>query len=596
MDRFDPPSLQPGESYLYRLHWAADRIGRVRLEARLEGAPIAESWVEIKKESAAKTDVALSWLASPPTGCLGQGPWTAQIGVVNKGTATSREGSLLFLVNGKTADRAPIPALSPGQQLLITFTWRGARPGPNRLTAELDQEAAREDSDPDNNRIVQDFVFKKCQPDLSPVSLKLAGKVEPGRRPARATAVIANLGGVAAEFFRVRFLIDGKEIGGFDLGRLEPGRRRAVKIDWMPPRPGTYTLAVEVEVTSGTGEVERANNRREVVFTTLDDLPDLTLVRPDLPLNLCFKEDPIRVRTEVINRGRRISDRTEIVLRNGTRVAASTKLEPLPPGGSVFLDLEWKPRERGGYRLFVVVDPGDLVKESNENNNSVLVQVRLRDCRPDLIISSVKVADRLGAEESSRRILFSVHNRGGRTSPKTKAAVMIDDERILEVAVEPVQPASSRQYEAVLPRLKSGPHNLRILADPEGEVEEISRGNNDFVKRIESQPGRVDLRIAALTTDPAVPVPGSPLKIKARVANDGAGVKRAEVAFKLNGREIGRKFLSGLWAKGEKEVALELDGAPEEISSLEAVADPDNLIEETNEGNNSLKIQAPPAQ
>jgi subtilase family serine protease len=593
IDKVETPGLEPGAGFIHRLAWTAGPGGRVRIEARLEGLPVAETWVRVREGSAGSgggIDVALAWLASPPTGCLGQGPWTAQVGLANRGKRTSRPGTLLFLVNGKTADQAPIPALAPGQQLLLSFTWRGARVGPNRLTAELDQKASRGDTDPANNRITQEFVFRKCQPDLTPVSLKLEGRPEPGRRPLRAKAVIANQGGVAAESFRVNFLVDGEEIGGFDLGRLGPGRRRAVKIDWMPPRPGTYTLAVEVEAAPGEGEVETANNRRETTFSTLDDMADLALVRPDLPLNLCFGKDPIKIRTEILNRGRKESGRTELVLRKGTKVLADKTLEPLPPGGSMFVDLEWAPPEIGSYRLFLVLDPGDLIEESNENNNSTLVQVRFRDCRPDLIVSSVRVGDVLGPDEDSRRLVFSVHNRGGRISEPTLAAVLIDEQKVAELEVKPVQPAASNQYETTLPRLRTGRHELRIVIDPKDAIEEVSKANNDYQRQLESRPGEVDLTLSGLSLEPAAPLAGKPLLIKVRTVNNGSGVARVEVAFRVDGREIGRKFLSGLWTRSSKEVVLELAQAPEEGSSLEAVVDPDNLIVETDESNNSLKI------
>lgn len=594
IERIKTPSLEPGAEIIHRLAWKAGPGGQVRIEARAQGAPPAETWIRIQQSPAkGRIDVALSWLASPPTGCLGQGPWTAQVGLINKGDSPSHPGNLLFLVNGKTADQAPIPALGPGQQLLLSFTWRGARLGPNRLTAELDQEAARGDVEPSNNLITQEFVFRKCQPDLTPVSLKLEGRPEPGRRPLRAKAVIANLGGVAAESFRVRFLIDEAEIGGFDLGRLEPGRRRAVRIDWMPPRPGTYTLAVEVEAAPGTGEVELGNNRREARFATLDDLPDLALERPDLPLNLCFGPDPVRIRTEVINRGRKESARTEVALRQGTQVLLSKTLESLPPGGSVVLDLEWKPPQSGSYRLFLVADPGDLVEESNENNNTALVQVRFRDCRPDLIVSSVRVADILGPDEDSRNLVFSAHNRGGRVSEPTRAAILIDERKVAEVEVGPVQPSASNQYRVTLPRLPDGAHGLRIVIDPEGKLEEMGKANNGFARQIEFRSGQVDLSLGGLSLEPSPPRAGEPLRIRVRVINSGSGTARVEVGFRLNGREVGRKFISGLWTKSAKEVVLELAQAPEGISSLEVVVDPDDLILETDEKNNSLKMNLP---
>ncbi len=592
LDRFTPPVLKPGEEYLRRLFWKASGSGRVRLEAVLAGARPAERWIEIEAGKPGRMDLALSWLATPPQGCLGQGPWTAQVGVVNKGTLPSREGGLLFLVNGKTADQARIPVLQPGQQLLISFVWQGARSGPNILAAELDQEGTLGDMDPSNNRITQEFIFKKCQPDLVPVSLKLEGKAEPGQRPARATAVIANLGGVAAEVFTVRFFIDGSEIGSFNLGRLESGRRRAVKIEWMATRPGTYTLAVEVETPPGVGELDPENNRRELRFTTLDDQPDLALERPKLPLNLCFNEDPVIIKAEVVNRGRKASPQSQVALRQGTRTLVQEKLEPLPPGGSAVVNLEWKPESPGSYRLFLVVDPVGRIDESNENNNDALIQIRLKDCRPDLIVSSVRVADRIGPDKDSRKVLFSIHNRGGSVSAKTKAVVQVDGEKVVELEVGPIQSSSSSPFEAILPDLEGGERRLRIVVDPEKKIDELNRRNNDYAKKIAVSAGRIDLAVLEVITEPAVLIPDKPFVIIARVANLGAGAGRVEVAFKMDGREIGRKFLSSLWAKAEKRVRLEVEQAPRDKVLIEAVVDPDNLIHEKNENNNSSSLPA----
>ncbi len=589
IEGFEPPSLKAGESYLRRFSWKAEQTGRVRIEARLDRAASVERWVEITARAAGKRDLALAWLATPPKGCLGQGPWTAQVGVVNKGTLPSTEGNLLFLVNGQTADQARIPVLEPGQQLLISFIWRGAREGSNSLTAELDQEAALGDIDSANNRITQKFIFKKCRPDLALISLKLSGRAEPGRRPAKAAAVVANLGGVAAEAFTVRFLIDGRETASFSEGRLDPGRRRTIRTEWMPSEPGTYRLTAEVETRPGTGELETANNRREITFTTLDDQPDLIPTRPDLPLNICFGKGPVLIGTEVVNRGRKTSDRTEVVIRRETEVVAREVLKPLPPGGSVSLKLEWKPRGPGSYRLFLVVDPEGMVGESNRNNNTALFQVRLRDCRPDLIVSSVKVADRIGPEKSTRRILFSVHNKGGSVSAKTKAAVLVDGKQVDELEIGPIQPAASQQFGTFLPDLREGEHSLRIVVAPDGEIEEINQGNNDQVRRIEARSSPVDLRVLTVTTEPETPLAGQPFFIIARVANLGAAVGRVEVAFKLDGREIARKFLSALWTKAEKTIRLDAGKAPGKIVSIEAVVDPDNLIKETDEDNNSAR-------
>ena len=590
IDKFTPPSLRPGEKYLHRLFWKAAQSGEVRLEVRLAGSKSAGRVVRIEPRAPERRDLALSWLATPPKGCLGQGPWTAQVGVVNRGTAPSREGSLLFLVNGKPADRARIPVLQPGQQLLISFIWRGARSGPNTLSAELDQEATKGDEDPSNNKIIQEFVFKKCHPDLSPISLKLDGKPEPGLRPAKATAVIANLGGVPAEAFTVRFYVDGVEIGSFNLGHLEPGRRRAVKVDWMPTRPGTYKMVVEVETPPGTEELEKENNRRELSFSTLDDQPDLALKKPRLPMNLCFSNEPVIIKAEVENRGRKASEKTIVALREDTEILAQEKLASLPPGGTAVVDLEWKPEKPGNYRLFVVIDPARKLDESSRNNNDALVQVRIKDCRPDLIVSSVRLSDRVGPDEDSRKLMFSVHNRGGSVSAKTRAVVMVDGRKVTELEVGPVQASSSDQFETVLPVLEGGERLVRIVVDPEGKLDEFNRRNNDYSKKVLVQSNRIDLTILQVTTEPAVLTPGKPFAIVALVANKGAGSGRVEVAFKMDGREVGRKFLASMWAKAEKTVRLEMDKAPPQAVLIQAVVDPDNLLGESDEQNNSAQV------
>ncbi|MBW1712055.1 MAG: hypothetical protein JRJ59_02755 [Deltaproteobacteria bacterium] len=582
------PALKPGQSFVHRLVWPARGQGRVAVEARLQGVGRARTELSLVARPEGGPDLALSWLMAPPQGCLGQGPWTSQVGVVNKGRVPSSPGRLLFMVNARTVDQAKLPPLEPGQQLLISFTWRQALPGPNTLSAELDQEAARGDLDPTNNFIRQEFVFKKCQPDLVPVKLKLAGPVEPGRRPMRATAVIANLGGAPAEQFRVRFLIDGREIKSVSLGHIGPGQRRSVKADWMPASPGVYRLTVEVEAGPGPEEIDLTNNRRQIEFRTLHDLPDLSLSRPKIPSNICLDKAPISLKTEVTNSGRKRSPAAEVALRDGVKELARQRIDPLLPSQSRPLTFAWNPAQTGSFRLHLVVDPEDKISEVQETNNSKLLLIRILKCGPDLSLSPLSLPAEIGPEAADRRLRFTVANRGRSACPPTTVVLKLDGQEVLTRQLERLEPNQSRRITFDFPLRKAGRYRLEAVVDPQDKVGDINRGNNVYETVLPVRPPDVDLALEDISLEPDRPQAGRPLTIIAQVANRRRGVSRVKVAFKVNGREVARVTLAGLWSKATKRATCQTIAPSPGRAVVTVVVDPENRLVETDETNNSL--------
>jgi len=586
--------LGANQTWVEGLTWRPEGPGKIRLEARLEGpaGPRAEAWLEVLSGPTGQPDLKLRWAETPSRGCLGQGPWTAQVVVSNQGQATSAAGRVNFLVNGHQITWAELPPLAPGREQWISFSWPGARHGANTLAAELDARAARDDFSAADNRVVAGFSVEECRPDLVPVELKLLGPVEAGKKPLKAEATIANQGAGEAVQVRVRFLINGSEIYSISLARLEPGQRRPVQVTWMPPRAGTYWLRVEVDAERGVLEANENNNSRQIQVATAEARPDLQVKPSGLPANLCLTREPVLVKMIVANLGRQSSPATQAALREGPRELGRRELGPIEAKSSREIEFFWTPAKAGQYQLTLVADPDNRVAESNEDNNHQVVRVAVRDCRAELILTAPRLPASLPAGPNPGALTFRLFNSGRAEAHQVSLVLKANGQPVAHRTIDLIRPAQAVSVDFDWSPQAPGRYLIEAAADPEGRVEEADKDNNRLQAWLEVEPPAGDLRVEKVTLNPAQPQAGQPLEITAEVVNDSPRpIHDVRVDFLVNGRPAGQKMIEGMWAQGRKKVSLRLEAAPEGDLSLMVQVDPANKHPERDETNNASRLE-----
>ena len=99
------------------------------------------------------------------------------------------------------------------------------------------------------------------------------------------------------------------------------------------------------------------------------------------------------ITAQISNRGSSAAPPFAVVLmQGGWALAAWQTRVPLVPRGRVFAKLPWR-TEAGEHQLAVVVDPLNAVRESDESNNAVAIEVEIsRPWRPAWRIAILPVA------------------------------------------------------------------------------------------------------------------------------------------------------------------------------------------------------------
>jgi len=99
-------------------------------------------------------------------------------------------------------------------------------------------------------------------PELELHELKVKGRLVEGGA-VDVVAYIRNAGRVSAEYFRVTFFVDGKEVGKKRIDALFPGQEKKVEFEWKPALfsdAGEHTISVTVDTDDEIIESQRFNN------------------------------------------------------------------------------------------------------------------------------------------------------------------------------------------------------------------------------------------------------------------------------------------------------------------------------------------------
>ena len=149
--------------------------------------------------------------------------------------------------------------------------------------------------------------------------------------------------------------------------------------------------------------------------------------------------------------------------------------------------------------------------------------------------------------------------------------------------------------------LELGTYELRVVADSSNQISEVDELNNELrttMTLLDSSLGLPDLQPVSLTyarTNPGSTDDMEPWNVVAQIRNLGeTQAGQFVVAFLVDDVEFARQIRFVLPAEGETDVSAELDPQdPERLLSpgthqVVVVIDPDDEVQEQNEGNNTL--------
>ncbi len=486
------------------------------------------------------------------------------------------------------------------------------------------------------------------KPDLVPIALSFTPP-SPLDIDGRTTVTVTlrNSGPVDAGAFEVQYLFCKLptprstctpaqliEFGRASVSGLKSGEERSEKTEFPNPRdpstvkldPGTYLIQVRVDPTSKeqpNGAVEEQDEANNTLTASL------MVKGPELhPESIMLTPTPLRtgdealITVQIANAGMAPAENVTVAFSvDGRRFATATvpqipaasPNEPARQAVQVSLKTAELSLQPGAHELRVVVDPDDRISELDESNNTLATALTLQPPLPqlpELTPKSLLVTPASPVEQGKGTVTAELINTGLRVAEAFDIEFSVREAGrarwnpipcIANCTNNKLNPNAELTAQAQLPSLAPGAYEVRVVVDPQGRVAELDETNNEMLIGFRViRPRRPDLTITELAFDPPSLAAhrGQPVRILFTVENIGdapADASEAQCTYRrledITSIPVpfAKVSVPALIAGGKFAAACRLETGPPlrpGFYELTVTVDPQNRIEEQNEGNN----------
>lgn len=368
------------------------------------------------------------------------------------------------------------------------------------------------------------------------------------------TAVVRNLGYVAAGPFDVLFAVDGASIGTTRVQYLMSGEATNVQSPAWRATPGNHTLLAYANSGGTVPEGDYSNNGRTEGFHVA--APDLVATAfwttPADPI----VDDDVTFRATIANAGDAPSGSSYVLFtqRNNATGGTSQYVGTLPglaAGASVTVvaNVVW-PGFEGNYTMTVEPDYIHQVAESNESNVATF-SFRVTQPRPgmgpDLTVRDLDI----GSMVAGTTVAFTarVRNLGNASASAFHVRFEVDGALLGEVSVSKLRQSTETSVTSPKWNATQGTHTFTAIADSRAAVAEFNESNNARTESATVAAKGPDLRIASL--GPASVREGDVVRFEAVVENQGnEPAALFYTRFTLDGATLGGDVLTTALAPG----------------------------------------------
>ena len=316
--------------------------------------------------------------------------------------------------------------------------------------------------------------------------------------------------------------------------------------------------------------------------------------------------DLVRVVARVRNTGRVPAPATVARLYDADPGSSASRGEAavpaLAPGEETGVAFDYPTTDRPGSRtLYVVADAAGEVAESREDDNTASLSLTVEGLLPDLAVegAGIVVAPAGPQVGDSVTVLVTVWNRGARSSPRTWLAVGVEDPAGREfsqpfAATPALGPGETTTVAVPWTPAMAGPHAVRVQVDPAYAVPESDETNNSAARTVlvvDTVPSGPELAVGAASVDDLTELPQT-LEVRAVVENAGRTDATTSVAVFdrfQSGPVLGRLDVA-VGARSASPVRIPVQITTPGSRGLVVVVDPDDLVPETDETNNTASV------
>lgn len=523
----------------------------------------------------------ITW--SPETPSVGD-TVTFSVTVKNEGTEVARYSYVDLAIDGYYRGFRDVPHLEPGAVKTVAYDWV-AQVGSYAIRAVADANNGVAESDEANN--ARTLTYATAAPDLiiKDITWSPAGPTEGST--VTFTVTIKNQGSGRAESSRVSCYIDDMfQSAGF-IDAIEPGAESTKTFEWKA-QAGSHAVRGVADVNNVVAESDENNNEKTVTYATgASDLiiQDITW-SPASPLIGHL----ITFTVSVKNQGKsRVGNSCVYFYIDDYRWQQD--LGDIAAGATVTALFTWT-IQKDSHVANAVADAKNNVIESDESNNTKAKAVGSSIASlPDLVVQNIAWSPASPSPGDTATFTVSVKNQGIAQANPSHIAYYVDDGHLATEYINQISGGASATNTFTW-TVVAGTHTIRAVADCNSSVPETSEGNNEKTATLSVLAS--DLLVQNITWSPLHPPAGDTVTFTVMIKNRGSDrARHSFIAYYLDGASIGFSDVPGIDA--DAAVAKTFTWmAQAGAHTIRAVADMDNQVPETDEGNNEKVVNFPP--
>ncbi|MBN2542207.1 hypothetical protein JXI42_05025 [bacterium] len=521
---------------------------------------------------------------TPDTPNIGE---TAKFTVTIKNQGESPAGACRLLVNvaETNINSTTIEALDPNEEVVHQFNWV-AGGGSFLLTGIIDSKESVSESNENNN--TKSLAFFVHAPDLVISQIFWEPEVVSSGEDVTFYIIVKNQGDLRSNFGYLDFSINTPR-ERTPVPALEPSASVECIYYWSA-KPGSYTLAADVDVYDATKESDESNNSLLVPFAT--SAPDLIIQKITwTPQNRTDQEE-ITMSITVANQGSGDSQMTWLSLNVGGYSLDRILVDSLKAQQSRTITYTWDPGPQE-YSFCAIIDVTDEITEIDEDNNRLEISIPALGA-PDFVLQSIVMNPQEPLIGHDILFTVAVKNIGSGSASGVRLKLTSNHPYNVNLThiIEHIAPGETVHAIFTVTAL-SQELRARATVDPEGLITELDETNNS--KAVSITPGHpnptADIVIEEMKISPENPIIGETATITAIVANVGSSQTiETSMTVSLDGEQLGNHSVKQLDG-GQSYTVRHNWVASGGTHTLTAMSDANNDVAEIDESNNGMTMQ-----
>jgi subtilase family serine protease len=383
-------------------------------------------------------------------------------------------------VENKEIENATISFLGAGNQEKTTFSWKPDTCGILSIKAVADVDNTIHECDENNNE--KQKSIEVDGPDLIIHDITWpSGKICLDKE-IEIEVTTANVGKCDAEKpFKVTLYIENKAIENVTIASLGAGNQEKTTFSWIPDTCGILSIKAVADVDNTIHECDENNNEKQKSIEV--DGPDLIIQEITWPSGTICLDHEIEIEVTTANVGKCDAEKPfKMKLYVESKEIGTATIDFLGAGDTEKTPIKWTPDTCGILSIKAAADVDNSIHECDENNNEKQKSIEVDG--PDLIIQDISLPSGTICLNSPVNIEVTTANIGGCPATKQFTVMLYVASKELTATIKNLEAGATTKSTFDWIPDACGNHNLKAVADPNGDIHECNEGNNENQKDI----------------------------------------------------------------------------------------------------------------